>query len=93
MPEFERAITSDKVKRDNVFYTWPLLLHGDGDVGPEKKSEVITFEVRQHLQIFPPISKRICKDETKFQPCNISLHSKFRILFHYVAYFNCDHTP
>ena len=27
MPEFERAITSDKVKRDNVF-TWPLLLEG-----------------------------------------------------------------
>ena len=74
MPEFERAITSDKVKRDNVFYTCPLLHHGDGDVGPEKKSEVITFEVRQHYQPFPPISKRICKDETKFQPCNISLH-------------------
>ena len=51
MPEFERAITSDKVKRDNVFYTCPLLLHGDGDVGPEKKSEVITFEVRQHYRL------------------------------------------
>ena len=60
MPEFERAITSDKVKRDNVFYTCPLLHHGDGDVGPEKKSEVITFEVRQHYQPFPPISERIC---------------------------------
>ena len=32
MPEFERAITSDKVKRDNVF-TWRLFLEkgGGGD--------------------------------------------------------------
>ena len=61
-----------------MFFTLGLF-YFRGDVGPEKKSEVITLEVRQHLQPFSLISKRKCKDETKFQPCNISLHSKFKI--------------
>ena len=40
-------------------------------LGLRKKSEVITFEVWQHLQPFPPISKKICKHETKFKVFNI----------------------
>ena len=40
MPEFERAITSDKVKRDNVF-TWPLFLERGGGGGDDLKFKLI----------------------------------------------------